>query len=107
PAAGAEPGGPGQGAEPSPGPGALAARWEGPLNLRALLGDLPPATRAIAADPGNHAVLLNLALRTDGGATREEIAAATSYALRRPVDPGLAARLLDALVESGWVAEVS
>ncbi|MFE5867730.1 M28 family peptidase [Streptomyces roseifaciens] len=84
--------------------------WQGPLNLRAMLGELPPATRAvlgglIAEDKHHLSVLFNLAIRADGVRDRERIITDTSYGLRRPLDPAITARLFDALLESGWMTE--
>ena len=86
----------------------LRGRWAGPINLRALIGDLGPAARAevaalVAADPDNRSMLTNFAIRADGRRDREDIVAETSYTLRRPIDPRVAAVLFDALLESGWV----
>jgi hypothetical protein len=91
-----------------PGNGVLP-RWPGPINVRALLADLSPATRAevtalIAADKRDYGVLLDLAIRADGARPRHEIVEETSFALRRPLDPRVATTLFDALLESGWVA---
>jgi hypothetical protein len=88
----------------------VGGRWQGPLNLRGLLADLPDATRsAVAAliddDRQNHSLLLNLALRADGSRTRAELIEETSFALRRPIDQEIAQRLFGALLESRWVTE--
>ncbi|MYX97483.1 hypothetical protein GT045_22370, partial [Streptomyces sp. SID486] len=85
-------------------------RWHGPLNLRAMLGELPPGTRSvlggmIAEDKHHLSVLFNLAIRADGARDRERIVTETSYGLRRPLDPATTTRLFDALVESGWLTE--
>ncbi|GAA2422348.1 M28 family peptidase [Streptomyces glaucus] len=84
--------------------------WEGPLNLRAMLGALPPATRdrlggMIAEDKHHLSVLFNLAIRADGRRDRAAVVADTSYGLRRPLRSGTTALLFDALLESGWLAE--
>lgn len=89
---------------------AVSRRWEGPLNLRAMMGVLPSGTRAalaelIAADKHHLAVLFNLAIRADGTRDRRAIVEQTSYALGRPLPADATARLFDALVESGWVTE--
>ena len=86
----------------------LRGRWAGPINLRALISDLGPAARVevaalVAADPDNRSMLTNFAIRADGRRDREDILAETSYTLRRPIDPRVAAVLFDALLESGWV----
>lgn len=85
-------------------------RWQGPLNLRAMLGELPPATRTmlggmIARDKHHLSVLFNLAVRANGTWDRERITTETSYGLRRPLDPATTTRLFDALLESGWLVE--
>jgi hypothetical protein len=88
----------------------VSRRWQGPLNLRAMMGLLPAGTRAalaelIAADKHHLAVLFNLAIRADGTRDRRAIVEQTSYALGRPLPADATARLFDALVESGWVEE--
>lgn len=100
------------GADMQPGEAGFAGRWEGPLNIRAMLGDLPAAARAavsalIRADKGNYALLFNFAIRADGRRTRADIIKETSFALRRPVDGATADRLFDALTQSCWVTEGS
>jgi hypothetical protein len=85
--------------------------WDGPLNVRALIGDMPPDARSavgglIAADVGNRALLTNLAIRADGRRDRAGIVADASYALLRPIDAPVAETLFDAMLESGWVTEV-
>ncbi|MFH8337114.1 M28 family peptidase [Streptomyces sp. AM6-12] len=98
------------------GPGPAAAgppvrrNWPGPLNLRAMLGQLPVTTRTVLggmiADDKHHlSVLFNLAIRADGARDRERIVTETSYGLRRPLDPATTDRLFDALLESGWLTE--
>ncbi|KUL39709.1 hypothetical protein ADL12_14705 [Streptomyces regalis] len=89
---------------------AVHRRWPGPLNLRAMLGELPPATRTvltgmIAEDKHHLSVLFNLAIRANGRRDRDRIITETSYGLRRPLDPDTTARLFDALLESGWLTE--
>lgn len=91
------------------GPG-VERRWSGPLNLRAMLGELPPATRSrltgmIARDKRHLSVLFTLAIRADGTRSREQLLAETSFALRRPLPAGDTEALFDALLESGWLAE--
>ncbi|WP_328315968.1 M28 family peptidase [Streptomyces sp. NBC_00388] len=112
-AAGAPPGGQGLPAAAGVPSGGrpVERRWDGPLNLRAMLGELPPATRArlasmIAADKHQLSVLFNLAIRADGRRDRRAVCADTSYALRRPLEAAGTERLFDALLESGWLAEV-
>jgi hypothetical protein len=92
-----------------PGPRPLAA-WGGPLNLRAMLGALSPATRArlttlVAEDKNWLSVLFNLAIRADGRRTREQIIEETGHGLRRSLPQPVAEELLDALVASGWLTE--
>ncbi len=94
---------------PDDGP-AVRARWDGPLNLRAMLAELPVPSRTvltglIAEDKQHLSVLFNLAIRADGRRSRRMAIAETSFALRRPLDDAVVNRLFDALVESGWVAE--
>ncbi|MFC5215341.1 M28 family peptidase [Streptomyces coerulescens] len=89
---------------------AVHRRWQGPLNLRAMLGELPPATRIvlggmIAEDKHHLSVLFNLAIRANGHRDRDRIVTETSYGLRRPLDPDATARLFDALLESGWLRQ--
>jgi hypothetical protein len=84
--------------------------WDGPLNLRAMLGTLPPASRArlggmIAEDKHHLSVLFNLAIRADGRRDRASVITDASYALRRPLPPDTTAVLFDALLESGWVTQ--
>jgi hypothetical protein len=105
--------GPPPGGEEQSEPGArprVRGCWSGPLNLRAMIDGMPASGRAelsalIAADERNRAVLSNFAIRADGTRDREGIVADTSYALKRPIEAGIAARLLEALFESGWVVE--
>ncbi|MEU3608327.1 M28 family peptidase [Streptomyces sp. NPDC035033] len=89
---------------------AVAAHWPGPLNLREMMGGLPPGTRAeladlIAADKHCLSMLFHFAIRADGRRTRGEIVDDTSLALEREIDPAVSGRLFDALLESGWVRE--
>ncbi|MEU1513132.1 M28 family peptidase [Streptomyces sp. NPDC005811] len=98
------------GRAPSPDGRRVHRRWDGPLNLRAMLGELPPPTRTllasmIAEDKHHLSVLFNLAIRAGGRHDRARLVADTSYALRRPLDPHTTTRLFDALLESGWLAE--
>uniref|UniRef100_UPI002A830F86 hypothetical protein n=1 Tax=Streptomyces sp. CRN 30 TaxID=3075613 RepID=UPI002A830F86 len=94
---------------PSPPRGPPVRRgWEGPLNLRAMLGELAPDTRSvlggmIAEDKQHLSVLFNLAIRADGVRDRERIVAETSFGLRRPLDPATTDRLFDALLQTGWL----
>lgn len=82
-------------------------RWEGPLNLRAMIAALPPSPRRsvrelVARDKGTLSVLFNLAIRADGTRDRERIIDETSYALRSPL-PG-APDLFRMLEQSGWIS---
>jgi peptidase M28-like protein len=88
----------------------LQRRWSGPLNVRAMTGDMPAATQAaverlVAADKLNLALLFNFGIRIDGVRGRDEVIDHTSYSLRRPLDRAVAHQLLDAMVESGWVRQ--
>jgi hypothetical protein len=88
----------------------LMERWAGPLNVRALLDDLSVSTRSevrslIAADKANYSVLVNLAVRASGGLGRRGLLQEVSYGLRRPIDPETGRFLVEALLESGWIAE--
>ncbi|MCP3102422.1 DUF4910 domain-containing protein [Myxococcus sp. K15C18031901] len=94
---------------PARGP-VLRRRWDGPFNARAMAADLSAErraelTRVIAADKQNLALLLNFAIRADGSRAREDVVDETSLALRRPIEEGVARRLVDLLLESGWVTE--
>lgn len=85
----------------------LYRHWRGPLNVRAMIADMPAATRSaveglVALDKLILSLLFNFGIRIDGSRTREEIVAHTSCSLRRPLDHAIAHRLLDAMVESGW-----
>lgn len=96
-------------AEPGTANGMLAC-WSGPLNLRAMMAALPHAQRAalaerVRADKSTLALLANFAVRADGSASCDSIAAQTSFALQRWVDPALARELFAALIDSGWIAE--
>lgn len=101
-------------AGPSPeadGP-AIARNWSGPLNLREMMGDLPPRTREeladlIAADKHCLSMLFHFAIRADGRRTRDEIIDDASLALEREIEPVVSGRLFQGLLESGWVREVT
>ncbi|MEV0642229.1 M28 family peptidase [Streptomyces sp. NPDC050619] len=89
----------------------VRACWDGPLNVRAMLSALPAATRAvldgmIADDKRHLSVLFNLAIRADGRRDRETITGLTSFGFRRPLPREATDRLFDALLASGWLAEV-
>jgi hypothetical protein len=90
----------------------LSSCWSGPINLRAMLADLPAAQRSVIADllrtdRRHHALLLNFAIRVDGRRTRQQIVDETSFALRRPISDATAEALLGALIDSGWVTTAS
>jgi hypothetical protein len=90
----------------------LRRQWDGPFNVRAMMGDLSASTRSALAAlfrerKYNHALLFNFAIRVDGQRSREQIVADTSFAHRHPIEPAVAARLIDALVESGWASEAA
>lgn len=90
-------------------PRSWTARWEGPLNLRAMLAQLPNAQRAsleqkIRADKQVLALLSNMAIRADGRRTAQHIVDHASFALGRPLRPALAHELFRALTDSGWIA---
>jgi Peptidase family M28 len=94
-----------------PDPVAIRGRWAGPINVRAMIADLPTASRSavsrlIKANKDNYALLLNFAIRADGRRSRDDIIRETSYALRCPPDDTTARLLFDALLESGWVERV-
>jgi hypothetical protein len=88
------------------------ARWPGPFNYRGLLAALSAPRRAdvlaiFATDKRNYAVLTHLAMLADGCASRDEVIDAASLALLAPVDEAAACGLWSALLESGWIEEVS
>jgi hypothetical protein len=90
---------------------AVKGHWSGPLNVRAMLADLPGESRSavfdlIRADKFNYSLLLNFALRADGRRSQSDVIDDTSFAFRRPLDERVAKRLFGALIESGWVKEV-
>jgi len=90
----------------------VAALWEGPINIRAMLGDAPAPAREAAAgllrlDSRNYALLFNMAIRADGSRSRDTIVREASFALRRPIDPDTAACFLDVLIQSGWAREAA
>jgi hypothetical protein len=88
--------------------GGVRARWEGPMNLRAMTCALPSSRRSalqamIRADKRTLALLANYCVRADGRRTRAQIIADTSFALRRPIDPSQSGWLFDTLLEAGWI----
>jgi hypothetical protein len=90
----------------------VVPRFAGPFNARAMQEVLSPSSsRTLSAlvreDKLNLALLSNLALRADGSSNRRELAERATLALRRPVASGNAARLLDLLLESGWLEEAA
>lgn len=91
---------------------AVVGCWLGPLNVRAMLADLPAGSRAavanlIRADKNNYSLLLNFGIRANGRRSRNDIIEETSFALQRPVDELTANLLFGALIESGWVKQRS
>lgn len=95
-------------AAPGAGP-VLTGTWEGPLNLRAAIADMPAGVQAdvlagIRRDKLDLAILFNLAIHADGAA-RQAVLDRTAFGLRRPIDPGRSGFLLDALLQSGWLRE--
>jgi hypothetical protein len=87
---------------------ALAPCWDGPINVRALIADLPPHQRAVLTallqtDKNNYALLLNFAIRVNGQRHEQQIKDETSFALRRPISETTANVLFASLVESDWV----
>lgn len=98
-------------APPSDGPPVTAA-WSGPVNIRAMMADLSGRTcdevaDLVAADKVRLALLLQFAIRADGRRTRADIVRDTSLALDREIDPAVARRLFDALLESRWLREAA
>jgi hypothetical protein len=90
-------------------PSPLRRTWPGPLNVRAMIECLPAASRReivglAAADKRILSLLFNFGIRVGGGLCRDDVIERTSYAMRSPLDWAVANRLLDAMVESGWVA---
>jgi hypothetical protein len=84
-------------------------RWQGPLNLRALVDDCSASTRAeilrlVAADKMNLAVLLQVAVRCGHHTDLRRVVDDTCLALRRPIDQAVADVFVGAILESGWVA---
>lgn len=89
--------------------GTWERHWQGPLNIRAMLGDATPASRRrvtelVAADKRNLALLLNLGIRVDGRHTEQAIFAEVSYNWGEPLNAQDARLLFDVLLESGWIS---
>lgn len=89
-----------------------AANWEGPANVRAMLARLPEDGRreieqAIRGDKRALAYLIQLAVRADGARTLDCLRQEASWALRWPLDEGLAGRLLAAWVDTGMFVPTS
>jgi hypothetical protein len=89
---------------------AILCNWSGPINLRAMMADLPVNKRLlvadlIRADKHNYALLMNFAIRADGRRTQMDIISETAFAVEKPIDPAIAEHLFSALIESGWVTE--
>lgn len=79
-----------------------------PVNLRALMADLPPELRiAVAArirdDKREMSVLFNAAIRIDGRTSGDEVMSAVSYAARQPLSSEQRRSAIETLVASGWV----
>lgn len=96
----------------SPKQSPVMGQWSGPFNTRAMLADLPKETHSamtdlIRSNKRYLSLLLNFAVRANGQRTRSEVISETSMALREPLDERTAAFLFNALIESGWVKEVS
>ena len=94
-----------------PDPGSLSRCWQGPLNVRALIGAMPIANRRAAArllraDRDNHVLLSELAFRADGSRSRKDIIFEVSLARRNPAVEEAAEVLVDGLIASGWLSEV-
>jgi hypothetical protein len=89
------------------GKSALVRRWDGPLNVRAMLAAASAPVRdavgdLVAADKANLSLVFNLGIRMSGELTRARLVDETSFARLRPVDPEIARVLLDAYVDAGW-----
>lgn len=96
---------------PRSGP-ALSRRWAGPVNLRALLGDLPPDLAAqnaqrVTADKSWLSVLFNTAIRVDGVRSTTDILDDVSMNAGRPLATDEQERVIEVLLASGWVTEAS
>lgn len=91
------------------GDGAARPLWQGPFNLRAMIGDLPDELRqrieaTVRHDKRTLAWLANMATSLDGHRDRAAVVAAASHAMRQPFDPDLASLLWQAWLYSGWIA---
>lgn len=87
-----------------PGP---VRRWDGPLNVRAMLAAAAPASRdavgeLVAADKANLSLVFNLGIRMTGESSCAELVDDVSFARLRPVDPHAAQLVLGAYADSGW-----
>ena len=90
----------------------LKPRWEGPFNTRAMIDDMPAATRSrvcdlVSQDKQVLSLLLNFAIRINGRRSRREILHGTSFSLGYPISGDKAHYLFDAMIQSQWVAEES
>ncbi|WP_406643127.1 DUF4910 domain-containing protein [Amycolatopsis sp. WGS_07] len=89
----------------------LVRKWEGPLNVRAMLAAASPSTQdavgaLVAADKANLSLIFNLGIRITGRRSGTELAEAAGSARLRPVDPDTAAVLLSAFEDAGWAEAV-
>jgi hypothetical protein len=97
--------------EPTADGSALARRWDGPLNVRAMLAAASPSIRdavgdLVTADKANLSLVFNLGIRMSGGLTRTRLVDEVSFARLGPVDQETAAILLDAYTDAGWAESV-
>jgi hypothetical protein len=86
----------------------LVSTWRGPLNLRELLEHASAEARATAyalvrKNKRNLALLFYFAVLADGRRTARQIVLETAYSKRWQIDDGVAAQLMDALLDSGWI----
>ncbi|GAA4789063.1 hypothetical protein GCM10023307_12740 [Lysobacter hankyongensis] len=84
-------------------------QWDGPFNLRAMIGALPEPLRArmqaeIRHDKRTLAWLANIALHIDGRRDARAILDGASHAMRQPLDPARADLFWQAWLQSGWAA---
>jgi hypothetical protein len=75
------------------------------LHLRLPVRQRSAASDLIKKDKYTYAILLNLAIRANGRKTQDTIVSETSFALQYPIDPTVASRLFDLLLEAGWLIE--
>ncbi|MGW7534882.1 DUF4910 domain-containing protein [Amycolatopsis sp. NPDC054798] len=89
----------------------LVRRWDGPLNVRAMLAAASPSTRdavgvLVAADKANLSLIFNLGIRITGRRSGTELADEAAFARLRPADPETVAVLLSAFEDAGWAEAV-